>query len=71
MSPPRRSTVVETGDHSPHTSKIAMAASPSKIKIMASYRCDSITTITSGVNLTLDTGAAAHRDCFAALAMTL
>ena len=25
----------------------------------------------SGVNLTLDTGTAAHRDCFAALAMTL
>ena len=27
--------------------------------------------LSSGVNFTLDTGAAAHRDCFAALAMTL
>src|ERR1700730_133284 len=47
MSPPRRSTVVETGVDSPLNTKLAaMAASASKIKILAPHLSDSLTTIT-------------------------
>jgi len=50
MSPPRRSMVDETGDHSwLGRTLAAIAASPSRIKIMAPHLCDSITTTTSRV----------------------
>ena len=50
MSPPRRSAMVETDDHSPASNKLApMAANPNRITIMPPHLCDNSTTITKTV----------------------
>src|SRR5438309_11239756 len=66
-APPRRSTVVEIGDHSPLSRMLsAVAASPSRIKIIACHLCDSITTITRAARTRVSATARAIGNHFAA-----
>lgn len=64
MLPPRRSTMVETGDHPPLTKKLAaVAASPSRIRIMVSHLGDSITTITRAARNQGVSDRSCYRQC--------
>ena len=67
MSPLRRSTIVETGDHSPRNSKLApIVASPRRIKTIAPDLCYSMTTITKTARTRASASARASGSPFAA-----